>query len=126
MIVLYKIKYFLVVYILLIIIVIPNTSIAQRLNHSNPGGSRSFSRAAPTITRSNPVVSRPTSPQVSNRTSEAPLNRTINGGSINNGNHNFSRNNQVNYTPTTPTPKLTRPVENSPVNVNEKTNVHDN
>src|ERR1017187_982242 len=127
MIVLYKIKYFLVVYILLIIIVIPNTSIAQRLNHSNPGGSSSFSRAAPTITRSNPVVSRPTSPQISNRPSEAPLNRTINGGSINNGNHNFSRNNQVNYTPPpTPTPKLTRPVENSPVNVNENTIVHDN
>lgn len=100
---------------------------AQRFNHSNSGRSSSFSRPAPTMTRSNPAVSRPSSNQISNRPAEAPVNRSINGGSVNNGNHNFSRNNRVNVVPQpTVTPKVTRPPDNAGIRGNGNANASDN
>ena len=118
MIVPYKIKFSVVIFILIIVAIMPVKSFAQRFSHTNGGNNSSFNRSTQ-VTRSAPST-------VQNRTVEAPVNRTINGGSINNGNHNLNRNNTVKPVPFT-APK--RPVENVQVNrgnnnVRENVNVY--
>jgi len=100
-------------------------SFAQRFNHGNSGGNGSFSRPAPTSVRSNPTVSRPTR-QFSNRPTEAPVNRSINGGSVNTGNHNFVRNNPVTVAPQPTIPRVTRPADNAGGRDNQNVRVPDN
>jgi hypothetical protein len=68
---------------------------AQRFNHG--GGGAPAPAARPAMTRPTPVArpeaSRPNPPAMRPQQSPAPRNPTINGGSRNIGNHDFSRNN---------------------------------
>jgi hypothetical protein len=113
---LYKIKSSLVIYILLIMgLSISQKSVAQRFSHASGGGG-GFNRSAPTFNHSAaPTMTRSVSVP-------SPVTRTINGGSLNNGNHNFNRNNTVvNVTAhTAVTPRT------APVNARTNTSVHEN
>ncbi len=79
---------------------LPQQTVAQRFTHSNFGGgnratvsrpTENVSRAPQNVSRPAPPVSRPA--QVVSRPAEAPvINRSINGGGQNIGNHDFNRN----------------------------------
>jgi hypothetical protein len=116
----FKIKFSIAVCLLaLAALSMPQQSSAQRFSHAGGGGmnrSAPASRPAPTVSRPAPVVNRPA--PVMNRPAEQPtVNRTINGGSRNNGNHDLSRNNAANVAPRT---------NNAPANVHENANVRRN
>jgi hypothetical protein len=92
---------------------LPKQSSAQRFNHGGGGGG-GFSRPAPSFSRPQQTIVSHPAPVIS-RPAEPTVNRTINGGSQNFGNHNLSRNNPVNTTP--------RPVNHPVV---QTVNVHGN
>jgi len=129
----HKIKFSVVIYILFtIVLIVPQKSMAQRFSHASMGGGGG-SRPAPSFTHiETPPVSRPT-PTFSRPPAAAPANnRSINGGSWNNGNHDLSRNNpQPQQHAATEVRPATRPVavvqqHPADVHANRNVNVHEN
>jgi hypothetical protein len=125
----YKIKFSVVIYILFaIVLVAPQKSVAQRFSHASMGGGGGSRPSAPAFhAAAPPPVSRP-APTFNRPPAAAPANnRSINGGSWNNGNHDLSRNNvqpqQQHVVATRPAVVQVHPAD---VHANRNVNVHEN
>ena len=117
MIIPFKIKFSVVIYLLIIVAVsMPQISSAQRFNHPSAAGGGSIRQFAPA------PQSRPAASPAFNRPAAQPPSRSINGGSQNFGNRNSNRPATVTSRPVASRPVAPRPV--APVIENAKAKVH--
>ena len=138
MIIPFKIKFSVIIYLLIIVaVIVPQVSSAQRFSHPTNEGRGSVRQSAPAqqnspaaapattgrgnVRQSTPAPqSHPAASPAINRPQAQPPSRTINGGSQNFGNRNVNRPTTVNPAPRPVEPKRT----NAPIIENPKANEH--